>query len=80
MNGRCLWAGMEVGGGGGGSSQARDVGAVDGSHRGWFVALQRRELQGKGGRESLGRQAVSTHWGLLSVRQPPAYGQSIRTL
>lgn len=35
--------------------------------------------RGKGG-ESLGRQAVSTHWGLLSARQPLAYGQSIRTL
>lgn len=44
---------MEVGGGGGGSSQARDVGAVDGSHRGWFVALQGRELQGKGGEREL---------------------------
>lgn len=34
--------------------------------------------RGKGG-ERVGRRGLSAHWGLLSARQPPAYGQSIRT-
>lgn len=73
MNGRCLWAGMEVGGGGGGSSQARDVGAVDGSQRlvcgptGERAAGERgeRELRQTGGVYTLGsvvRSAASSIW------------------